>query len=123
MWFKLRLGWFIMPKKALAKKTVAPVISGSEFQIQVQDIPVVNPNNVQSVYSNAVSIMNGQFDVRLIFNEIVGEGIGKPVQSILRANVTLTPAHAKAMSEALANAMEQYPKAFGEIPWPPKKQD
>lgn len=90
--------------------------------VEVKDIPSVNPNNVQSVYTNSVAIMNGQFDIRMLFNEIVLEGLGKPVQAVLRANVTMTPAHAKAFVEALTTALEQYPTTFGEIPWPPKKQ-
>jgi hypothetical protein len=109
-----------MAKLVRVKKNSIPVLSQGNFQIQMQDIPASNPNNVQSVYSNTIAIMNGQFDIRLLFSEVVSEGMGKPVQSLLRANVTLTPAHAKALSDALINALSQYPQAFGEIPWPPK---
>jgi uncharacterized protein involved in high-affinity Fe2+ transport len=111
-----------MAKNSKSKALVPAVLAALPAQtIELKEIPIVNPNNVQSVYTNAVTVMNGQFDIRLLFNEIVMEGIGKPVESILRANVTMTPAHAKAFVEALANALEQYPDTFGEIPWPPKK--
>jgi len=112
-----------MPQKALVKKSVPRLAQPSDSAqlIALKDIPVVNPNNVQSVYSNSISVMNGQFDIRILFNEIVSEGTGKPVESILRANVTMTPAHAKAFVSALGTALEQYPSVFGEIPWPPKK--
>jgi len=113
-----------MPKKALVKKPVPRLALPSDFTqlIELKDIPVVNPNNVQSVYTNSISVMNGQFDIRMLFNEIVSEGTGKPVESVLRANVTMTPAHAKAFVIALGTALDQYPTVFGEIPWPPKKQ-
>jgi hypothetical protein len=114
-----------MPKNALVKRAVPrPTTSDPAAQlIELKDIPVVNPDNVHSVYTNSISVMNGQFDIRFLFSEIVSEGVGKPVESVLRANITMTPAHAKAFVLALTNAIEQYPKMFGEIPWPPKKQD
>lgn len=109
-----------MAKNGQAGKGKAPVLAPGEYQLQMQDIPAVNPNNVQSVYSNGVAIMNGQFDIRLLFSEVVSAGMGQPVQSVLRASVVLTPAHAKALSEALENALKKYPSAFGKIPWPPE---
>lgn len=111
-----------MAKNGKSKVDPSVALAGPAAQlIELKDIPVVNPNNVQSVYTNSVSVMNGQFDIRILFNEIVSEGAGKPVESVLRANVTMTPAHAKAFVIALENALEQYPNVFGEIPWPPKK--
>jgi len=113
-----------MAKNGHSKAAAPPrLLAGQNQGIPISEVPFINPNNVQSVYSNSVSIMNGQFDIRLLFSEIVSEGIGKPVESILRANIAMTPAHAKALIGALTNAIEEYPKAFGEIPWPPKNQD
>ncbi|MGA2350492.1 MAG: DUF3467 domain-containing protein [Terracidiphilus sp.] len=110
-----------MAKNSKPKVAVQVAPTALSQLIDLKETPAVNPNNVQSVYTNTVTVMNGQFDIRLLFNEIVSEGMGRPVESVLRANVTMTPAHAKAFVEALSNALEQYPNTFGEIPWPPKK--
>jgi hypothetical protein len=112
-----------MPKNTRSRNAgkVISASKGVKWEIPLQDIPVVNPNNIQSVYTNNVIVMNAPFDIRLVFNEMVSEGLGKPVQAVLRANVCMTPAHAKALADALTGAVEQYKEIFGEIPWPPKQ--
>jgi hypothetical protein len=86
-------------------------------QVNVGELPVSNPDNVRSVYANNVGLTVTPWDLRLLFSEIVVNEQGKPSVQ-LRANVVLTPAHAKALSDALVRNVKEFEKLYGEITVP-----
>jgi hypothetical protein len=87
-------------------------------EINVADLETTNPDNVRPVYSNHAGVQVSTWDVRLMFAEITPIVGGTEIQQ--RANIVMTPAHAKAFAFILAQHIAIYEKANGEIPWPPK---
>jgi hypothetical protein len=79
-----------------------------------------NSDNVHSVYANSVQIIPTNWDFRFLLSEITVE----PPDSLsveLRANIVMTPAHAKSLLYLLGAHMQEYEKQNGEIKiqWPP----
>ena len=87
-------------------------------QVDISKMAVANPNGVQAVYSNNIGIQLTNWDVRLIFTEVVPAMDSVSIQ--LRSLVTLVPAQAKALVMVLGEQLKQYEQMNGEIPWPPK---
>lgn len=83
----------------------------------VKDARVVVPENVVSAYCNNANLAITNWDIRLLFSEIVATGEGS-IHPILRANVVMTPAHAKAFSVVLSKVMHDWEKQYGEIVMP-----
>lgn len=98
--------------------TMSEPILGEPILLDVNSIPLVNVDNVQSVYSNNANAAVAPWDVRLIFSEVVTTSRPGEVIHALRANVVMHPAHAKALVGVLAKAIEAYEKQFGEIMMP-----
>jgi uncharacterized protein DUF3467 len=100
---------------AESAKSLSPT---GEQNINVSELETTNPDNVRPVYSNHAGVQVSTWDIRIMFAEITPVVGGNEIQQ--RANVVMTPAHAKALAYLLAQHIEIYEQANGEIPWPPK---
>jgi hypothetical protein len=56
----------------------------------------------------------GPWDMRFAFSEISQDSKGEPAHD-LKANVVMTPAHARAFVGTLSAALKKYEEQFGEI--------
>ena len=81
------------------------------------EMKLVNPRNVESVYSNNAALAMSPFDLRMLFSEIIIDGTSEP-RLELRANIVLTLVQAKALQHALAKSVSGYEAQFGEISIP-----
>jgi hypothetical protein len=79
------------------------------------DLKWSNPNNVGSVYANIAAVAMTTWDVRILLSEITQIVIGEPPSVILRANIVMTPSHAKAFAKLLEDNIAAYEKQFGKI--------
>jgi hypothetical protein len=75
----------------------------------------------EQVYTNAVAINGGPFDVTLVFGLSQQEDPGKPqdrptVQEVVR--VSMSWGHAKSMLPLLARVVAEFESKVGEIPAP-----
>jgi hypothetical protein len=85
-------------------------------------MPQKNSNNVRSEYTNAGNVVPTTWDFRFLFSEIIVEPPDQ-ITAELRANVVMTPAHAKTFLYLLGAQMQEYEKQNGEIKiqWPPSQ--
>jgi hypothetical protein len=86
--------------------------------IDLNAIPWGNPDSVPSVYCNNASIGIAPWDIRILFAEIITTGSAGDSAVLLRANIAMNPAHAKALAGALASAVTAYEDQFGQINMP-----
>jgi hypothetical protein len=81
-------------------------------RVSANDIPVSNPNGIESTYANNIGVGTTMTDVRLLFTEVgqefSAEGSAQPSPSnVLKANVVIPPAQAGALMQALSIALQQ----------------
>lgn len=97
---------------------------GDLGQMEPKAIPISNSSSVRSEYSNSVNVGFGPWDVRLTFTEIAQDSQGAVVQE-LKANLIMSPAHARALVGVLSTALAQYENQFGKIiqPNPPPSEN
>jgi hypothetical protein len=88
-------------------------------QIDIASLPIVGTDAVPSVYCNNAEINFAPWDVRLIFTEVVS--LGATPEKVLRADVVMSPPHAKALAAALTVTLQEYEKIYGEIKIPEAK--
>lgn len=91
---------------------------GEPFVVNLEALELLNPNSVGPVYANNANLAIAPWDVRFIFSEIVTTSKPGEVANELKAHVVMTPAHAKAMINALVQTINAYEKQFGEIKMP-----
>lgn len=91
---------------------------GEPVLLDVNALPLENPNSVQPVYCNNANASIAPWDVRLIFSEVVITSKPGDAKHVLRAHVVMNPAHAKALAGALAQTVQAYEKQFGAIKMP-----
>jgi hypothetical protein len=89
--------------------------------VDINSLPLTNPDSVPSVYCNNANIAIAPWDIRLIFSEIVIAGNTEKPAQVLRANIAMNPAHAKALAAALTAAVAGYETQFGQIKMPDMK--
>jgi hypothetical protein len=96
-------------------------MNGTMDALKITDltaVPWTNPNDVPSVYCNNASVAIAPWDIRILFSEILTTSNAGELAIVLRANVTMNPAHAKALAGALASSVEAYEENFGKITVP-----
>jgi len=72
-----------------------------------------------AAYCNFAQVQTTAWDFRFLLSEVVTVRFPKPaMRHALRANVVMTPAHAKAFCAALVNQLREYERQFGEIAVP-----
>jgi hypothetical protein len=91
-----------------------------KFEMNLNEVPLVNPTGVVPVYSNNASVMQAPHEFRLVFSEVLSDGPASQPRVELRASIGLAPTMLKALSQALAKTVEGYELQNGEITWPPK---
>jgi hypothetical protein len=87
-------------------------------QIDVNALPLRNSGAVPAVYCNNAETLIGPWDIRLVFSEVLGCGANADVEKELRANVVMSPAHARALAKALETALSQFEQVYGQIKMP-----
>jgi len=70
------------------------------------------------VYANHAAITAGVWDFRFEFGEILGKE-GRTLEIENHVRVTMSPQHAKAFLNVLAEYMAKYEEKFGPISLPP----
>lgn len=83
--------------------------------VRVEDLKVVDVDGVRPRYCNFAGVNMTNWDIRMLFSEIVVYGDRAQVEP--RANIVMTPAHAKAFLGVLARTIERWEKDNGEIKW------
>jgi hypothetical protein len=86
--------------------------------IDINSLPLTNPDSIAPVYCNNANIALAPWDVRIVFSEIIVAGNAEDMSQALRANVAMNPAHAKALAGALSTALSEYEKLYGQIKMP-----
>lgn len=94
-----------------------PEMKANAANFNVQESPVENPLGVESMYVNHANVLTTQWDFRIIMSEVVPMR-PKDVHVQLRANVVMTPPHAKAFLNVLKANIEIWEKQNGEIKVP-----
>lgn len=86
------------------------------------DIPLEGGTDVPSVYTNHGRIQMTQWDARLLFSEIIiaSGAVNAPntnpdIRNVARANIVMSPAHAKAFLKAFQEQVDIWEKTYGEI--------
>jgi hypothetical protein len=69
------------------------------------DLPVVNPNGVEAVYANNASVFNGPHDLRIVFTEMVAEGVKAEPRQELRASVAMSYSQAQLLLQSLTQSL------------------
>ena len=82
--------------------------------INAANLPVENPNHIDSVYSNNAYTMFTPWDIRLLFTEIVPLTNGT-ASAIMRGSIVMNPGHAKAFLATLEQSVKLFEAQFGEI--------
>jgi hypothetical protein len=93
----------------------------SPMALDINTLPLTNPDSVPSVYCNNANIAIAPWDIRLIFSEIVIAGNTEKPVHVLRASIAMNPAHAKALAVSLSAAVAAYETQFGQIMMPEMK--
>jgi hypothetical protein len=90
--------------------------------VNVMELPVSNPANVQPVYSNNAAAVYSPHDFRITFTEIIVSGLTTedPPRQELRATVSMSPTHFKALYDAMGKTLKNFEDQFGKVQWPPK---
>jgi hypothetical protein len=97
-----------------------PAESNSNFgfkglgRMELSSLPISNRDSVRSVYANNVTMAFGPWDIRFAFSEISQDSKGELAHE-LKANLVMSPAHAKALVGTLSTALKKYEEQFGEI--------
>jgi hypothetical protein len=76
-------------------------------QFNPADIPVTNPAEISSVYANNITIFSAPHDVRLVFTEIVNQGIKDDPAQELRASVAISHTQAALLIKSLSASLER----------------
>jgi len=78
--------------------------------------PLQTPLKVDTInaYSNNVRLGFTNWDMWIVFGEILGEKDGK-LLTLPKARITMSLQHAKAFLQALQTSLEGFEKDFGEI--------
>lgn len=90
--------------------------------LDLAKIPLEGAETALYVYTNNAEVLIAPWDIRLAFTEVVSNGTGSDIRKVLRANVTMSPGHAKALAGALALGLKQYEEVFGAIKMPTKTE-
>ena len=89
-----------------------------------------NENKEETIrcYSNSARLDMNVYDFQISFfqkslsNEQISKANKKEYHEKLLAEITMSPSHAKAVSEILQGAIKEYEKNFGEIKLKPDKK-
>jgi len=92
-----------MPNNGHAKKSAGKPIMAS-------DIPLTNPQGIESVYANEVGLGFTLTDVRLIFAEVGADATSGKGSKFLRANVVIPLAVADAFAQGLLASLQTHKK-------------
>jgi hypothetical protein len=89
-------------------------------EVAIAKLPLENPDNVKPVYCNSAQVAMTNWDIRLLFSELI---VLPPdnLSNNLRANVVMTPSHAKALAKLMNDQIAKFEELHGEIAWPPKE--
>jgi len=88
-----------------------------------QDIEPPDFSSVSGVYSNSANLIVTNWDIRMLFGEIVPAPGGHRLHIAPRASVVMSPYHFKAFVEMLVNNLAQFEESHGQIKWEPAKQN
>jgi len=81
-----------------------------------QQVQIIAVDTEPSMYANNVEIKLSAWDVRFWFGEI--QNVNPEAKEIMvtrRVRVIMSPQHAKAFSKVLADNIQKYEDAFGEL--------
>lgn len=78
---------------------------------------IISAENRFHAYSNHSGVASTNFDLKLLFGEIQS-GTESELTVIEHGDVTMSPQHAKAFLNNLAQAIDKYESMFGEIKVP-----
>lgn len=113
----------------MAKRTVkASEAKASPLQqriLNVADLVLVNPQNIQPVYSNNAAVTYGPHDFRITFTEIVTGltiSVTEAPKLELRATVAMSPTEFKALVDVMKGTLEVFERQFGKVTWPPEEK-
>jgi hypothetical protein len=92
----------------MAKKSGSQALPAMRT-VNVADLTLSNPQNIQPVYSNNASVTFSPHDLRITFSEIVtGATLNTDPSMELRANVVMTPTQFKALLDAMQNTFNMF---------------
>jgi hypothetical protein len=81
----------------------------------------LNPEDRAAAYTNSVNVALTQWDLTLDFQFATpapgsSANVNPPVTAERVARLVMSPTHAKVLSEALRNAVEEWERRFGQMP-------
>src|ERR1043165_4441009 len=79
-------------------------------------IKIKSPNYVH-IYSNNAEFGTSIWDIRVSFAEVIGNPEDEPNTLLVeqRAEVVMSPTHAKVFAQMMVNSIKQYEAQYGEI--------
>lgn len=89
----------------MASDEKKPTLGSWEKPVESKNVPLTNPNNIQSVYANDFGIGFTLTDVRLIFTELGADVVTTP-SKVLKANVIIPLAGAEALARGILAQLE-----------------
>lgn len=101
------------PESALLGYTLRAM--SDKKTVSLADLKPANPNNIRPVYSNAAGVRMTTWDIHMLFSEVILTTDSMELE--VRANVVMSPAHAKAFAAVLNRNIAEWEKDNGEIKW------